>query len=272
MFRRTLCAIFASASLLSLPASASAKPLQPVSPWDLDYGQTQCIASRNYGDAAKPTTLAIRQSPNGETYEIVVLRPGPSPEFAEELKGAVDFGHGPLEAWLLHFGPQKTKADLYQFRISAADMAQARSADKITLRIPGTPEMSFALASMPQLLDGLEACTADLKRYWNMGGEKSGLIAKPARGDLRDLFNSSDYPDAAIAQDQEGDAQYLLLVDEKGKVAGCQVLLASGVPMLDAMGCAVIQERGGFTPALDKSGKPVRSTVVTPKVRWRLSG
>jgi hypothetical protein len=272
MFKHSVWAVLASTSLFFVPNAAAARPLQPAGPWDLDYGLTQCIASRNYGDAAKPTTLAIRQSPNGETYEIVLVRQGPRPEYAEELKGSVDFGHGPIEAWLLHFGPEKPEANLYQFRISAAQMAQGRSADTVRLEIPGMPDVSFGLASMPQLLDGLDACTADLQRYWNMDGEKDGLIVRPARGDLHGLFNSGDYPAEAIHRGQEGDSQYLLLVDEKGKVAGCQVLLASGVPVLDVMGCAVIQERGGFTPALDKSGKAVRSTVVTPKIRWQLSG
>lgn len=272
MFRRTLRTILASASLLSLAGPTAARPLQPVGPWDLDYGETQCLASRNFGNAATPTTLAIRQSPNGATYELVVLRPGPPPDYAEELKGSVDFGQGPIAAWLLHFGSQKTKANLYQFRISAAEMSQARSANSATLDVAEIPEMSFQLASMSQLLNGLDACTADLKRYWNMDGERNGTIAKPAKGDLRDLFSWSDYPSEALNHSQEGDSRYLLLVDENGKVAGCQVLLASGVPALDAMGCAVIQERGRFTPARDKAGKPVRSTVVTPRVRWQLGG
>lgn len=69
---------------------------------------------------------------------------------------------------------------------------------------------------------------------------------------------------------QEGDAQFLLLIDENGKVAGCHVLIASGVPALDAMGCSVIRNRARFKPAVDSAGKPTRSTVVTPKVSWRL--
>ena len=269
MFRSVSTALI-SASFLALPQPASARSLQAVGPWDLDYGQAQCIASRNYGDAAKPTTLAIRQSPNGETYEILLVRQTPPPEYAEELQGSVDFGHGPLRAWLLHYRPSSGKLNIYQFRIPATAMAEGRTASEVSLKIPGMPDVGFQLASMPQLLDGLEACTADLKHYWNMDGEKNGAIAKPARGDLRDLFSSGDYPWQALNNRQEGDSQYLLLVDEKGKVAGCQVMLASGVPALDAMGCAVIQERGRFTPALDPNGKPVRSMVVTPKVRWQL--
>jgi hypothetical protein len=34
----------------------------------------------------------------------------------------------------------------------------------------------------------------------------------------------------------------------------------------------VIQERAKFTPATDKSGKPVRSTVITPPINWRVEG
>jgi TonB family protein len=266
---RSVSTTFVSAALLTLPGPASARTLQAVGPWDLDYGQAQCIASRDYGDAAKPTTLAIRQSPNGETYEILLARRSPAPDFAEELQGSVDFGRGPIKAWLLHYRTKTGKLDIYQFRISAAEMAQARSAAAVTLHLEGMPDLAFELALMPQLLDGLGTCTADLKRYWNADGEKNGLIIKPARGDLRDVFRSDDYPAEALNRGQEGRAQYLLLVDEKGKVAGCQVLLASGVPVLDAMGCAVIQTRARFTPAFDRTGKPVRSMVVTPPVQWQ---
>ena len=269
MLRCEIMVLASSAIVLSAPP-ASSESLQPAGKWDLDYGETQCMATRNFGDAAHPTTLAIRQSPNGETYEILVARSGEAPEYAEELQGSVDFGHGPIKAWLLHFRPSSSKLNVYQFRISAEEMGQSRSATSVRLRMAGVPDEEFRLEAMPELLKGLDACTADLKHYWNMGGEKDGVIAKPPKANIRALFSSpDDYPSEALNLAQEGDAQYLLLVDEKGKVAGCQVLLASGVPVLDAMGCVVIQTRARFTPARDSSGRPVRSTVITPKVRWR---
>ena len=271
MFRR-VCVIFASASLALSGATASGEPLQPVRKWDLNYGDTECLAFRDYADAANPTTLAIRQSPNGETYEMLVVRKGRAPQDAEELQGSVDFGQGPIKAWLLHYQPTGSKLDLYQFRIPAADMVQARSAATVTFHIEGRPDIGFGLASMPQLLDGLRACTTDLARYWNADGEKNGTIATAARGDVRSAFSSDDYPAEALDRRQEGATQFLLLIDDKGKVAGCQVLLASGVPALDAMGCIAIQKRARFTPARDSKGKPVRSMVVTPKVKWQLAG
>lgn len=271
MFRRIVCPVVASAVILALPAPALAQPLQAVSPWDLDYAETQCIASRKYGDPADPVTLAIRESPNGETYEIFVARKYRVGETALEEQTTVDFGNGPIKAWALFYDNAQKTFNVHQFRISAADMARARSASSVSLNFRGSTDLAFQLASMPQLLDGLETCTADLKRYWNMGDEKAGQFAKQSRGDLRSIFSSDDYPSEAVSRDQEGKGQYLLLVDEKGKVAGCQVLLPTGVPILDAMACAVIQTRAKFSPARDKSGKPVRSTVTTPPIKWELS-
>jgi periplasmic protein TonB len=60
----------------------------------------------------------------------------------------------------------------------------------------------------------------------------------------------------------------ILLINEAGKVAGCDVLTPSGIPALDIMGCQVIRSRAKFTPAVDANGKPVRSTVVTPPIVW----
>lgn len=204
--------------------------------------------------------LAIRPSPNAETYEILVARQSRAPAYAEELQGSVDFGRGPIKAWLLRYGSSAKKLDIYQFRIRASEMAQARPARSVTLRIDGAPDFAFTLEAIPALLSGLEACTADLKNYWNMDGEKDGRIAKPAKGDVRGVFTANDYPAEAQNRSQEGKAQFLLLIDAKGKVAGCQVLLASGVPALDAMGCSVIQQRAKFKPAVDPKSARIRST------------
>jgi hypothetical protein len=267
---RIVASAVAAASLFLIPQQTAAEPLQPIGKWDLDYAVAQCAALRNYGNPDHPVTFMIRPSPIGDTYEILVARKDTSPEFAEELEGTVDFGAGPIKAWLLHFRSQSQHLDVYQFRISAAEMAQARSATSVILRIRNAPDFAFSLASMPQLLDGLATCTADLKQYWNMGGEKDGRIATPATGNVRHLFSPDDYPTEAMSRHQEGRAQFLLLVDEKGKVAGCHVILASGVPVLDAMGCAILLERAKFTPALDRSGKAVRSTLTTPPVQWQI--
>lgn len=269
MSSRTALAILTMFVLVT-GTPAYSEVLHPVRNWVVDYREDQCVAYRDYGSPEKPITLGVRPAPNGETYELMVARPRSGPDFATEQKGAVDFGRGPINAWLLNYGGRHSKSDVYQFRISAAEMEQSRVAKTVTLRPASAPDFTFELRSMPELLKGLQDCTADLKRYWNMDGEKDGRVATLSKGDVRSLFTANDYPQEASERNQEGEARFLLLVNEKGAVAGCHVLQPSGVPILDAMGCQVIRQRARFTPARDAHGKAVRSTLVTPTVIWRM--
>lgn len=251
-------------------AAPSRPPLSSSGAWVLDYGETQCLASREYGTTENPLTFGIRPAPNGESYELLVGRARYGPEFAEEFEGSVDFGSGRITAWLLHYGGKGKKISLDLFRVSSADMAQARASKSVTLHTKGGPNVSVELANMPALLKGLEDCTADLKRYWNMDSPEKDKIATVSKGDVRSIFRDTDYPAEAMKNRQEGRVQFLLLIDEHGKVAACHVLQASGVPVLDGMGCQVIAQRAKFTPALDQRGKPIRSSVVTPDIVWRI--
>lgn len=125
---------------------------------------------------------------------------------------------------------------------------------------------------MPALLDALQKCTADLQQYWNMDKKTAPRLKNDARGDLRSIFSPNDYPTEAIAKSQGGTVQYQLLVDESGAVAGCDVRVQSGVPILDVVGCEVIKQKLKFSPAIDMNGKPVRTVVTTPPIVWRMSG
>lgn len=269
MFSRVALAIFATLTLIA-GAPALADVLHPLRNWVVDYREEQCVAYRDYGSPEKPITFGVRPAPNGETYELLVARPRSGPDFATEQKGTVDFGRGLIKSWLLNYGGRQSKSDIYQFRISAAEMDQSRNANTVTLRPESAPDFTFELRSMPELLKGLQECTADLERYWNMDGEKDGRVATLSKGDIRSLFTADDYPREALHRNQGGESRFVLLVNEKGAVAGCHVLQPSGVPILDAMGCQVIRERAKFTPARDVHGKPVRSTLVTPTVIWRM--
>lgn len=264
---------FLAAALLVFTASSlpAAPPLlDPQGPWVVDYADTQCSASRRYSLPDGPVVFAIRPAPNGETYELLLGRERSGPRFAEELEGSVDFGRGPIKAWLLHFGARGKKVDIYTFRISAADMASASSAVRVTLRSGRAPDVLLKLDNMTALLSGLRDCTKDLMTYWNFNGEATGAIAVKATGSLVGIFSDSDYPSEALQNSQEGKSVFLLLIDEKGAVAGCHVEKPSGVPILDARSCQVIRERLKMKPAKDGQGRPVRSALITPPISWSM--
>ena len=248
-------------------ASATAPVLQPVDNWSLDYGETQCTAARSFGTPSDPVTLGIVPSLSGKSYRLLVSVPRKGPRFAEESRGTVDFGRGPISSGVLYYGGGGVRLSVYQFRVSAEDLGQARAAGTITLRPRSRAEFTFALSQMPTLLDWLPKCTSDLQRYWNSEGQGIAVPEAPVR-DIRSLFTPADYPTQAFARHEQGAAQYQVLVDEKGRAAGCDLLVSSGAPALDSTGCELITERAKFKPARDSGGRPVRSVWTTPPVTW----
>lgn len=215
------------------------------------------------------TVFAILPSVSGRSFDLFVSVEQKGPTYAEEEPGSVDFGHGEMRSWRLHYAGKSGRFNTYQYRLSAAQMEQARSASLVRVRVDGGNVYAFALSAMPALLDGLIKCTADLQQRWHYGSAASGTARSPA-GDVRHLFSPSDYPAEAVQRDQQGTAQYELLVDETGAVARCDVLSPSGVPALDWMGCHVIKERAKFRPAVDKHSIPIRGVLTTPPISWIL--
>ena len=146
----------------SVPSSALAtgSPLTATKPWDLDYGETQCTALREYRGPNGPVTLAIVPAPNGGSYALLVTYKGKFSRFAEESAGSVIFASSPITAWALKYGIGDLT--LYQFRLSSTDMLQAISAPTVTIQAKGGFDITFALDNMRDLIGGLQKCTADL--------------------------------------------------------------------------------------------------------------
>src|SRR5690348_2619016 len=195
MLGRVVCASL----LLVLSASARADdavPLSPVGKWNVDYAVTRCTAARSFGNASDSIILGIIPSINGGTYELLVSRPKRGPALADELNGSVDFGRGPIKSLLLYYGAKGTSYSTYRYRISAAEMQQARSARTVTLHASGREDYAFLLTDMPAVLDTLQNCTTDLQQYWNMGAKNSTATEKNkgSHGRLRTLFSGDDYP------------------------------------------------------------------------------
>ena len=271
---RVICRAGLSLAALCVCAGPiQAEPLQPAGKWVVDYAITQCSASREFREGDSPVIFGIIPMPNEQGYELIISAGGFGPQPPVEMEGLYGYGgftDPPSKTWVINFR-MGSKQSGYRFHLTAKEMEKARSASSIWLRVDKSKfVMTIPLSSVGGILQALHACVADLQRYWNTDGEKDGRIAVSSKGDLRSLFSWRDYPEEALTRHQEGSAQYLLLVDETGKVAGCQLLEASGVPAIDMMGCQVIRERAKFKPALDAHGTPVRSTVVTPPVSFRM--
>jgi hypothetical protein len=254
-----------SAVMWSSTASSSpAQPLQPVDKWDLNYGDTQCMAARSYGDAGSPLILGIVPSLNDTYFKVMVSVPHRGPAYAKESRGTVDFGRGAISSDLLHYSKSGVKQSVYQFSLSAAEMAQAEEAAVVTVK-SDDGSYSFSLSAMPQLMSALRKCSGNLRQYWKM----HAATAPDPIADIHSLLKQKDFPTEAQRMKPTSSLQYELMIDEKGKVAGCEIVAPSGAQVLDETGCQIIAGSAKFRPATDASGKPVRSEWVTPPLAWK---
>jgi hypothetical protein len=262
---------FALLACLLLPGPASAAPrppLQPIKGWTLDYGETACTALRTYGSKEAPVTLAFRPSPNGKVVRLVVARSGRA-SAAYHFDLAADLGTIPVKTTGLQFGSSDRKKKIVWINFRRDQLEGFRRSAVLALRGGQDVDERFALPGIAAVLDRLDECNADLRKYWNTGNGAPPL-SKPATPlrPLHEYFSSSDYPDQAVQEFAGGVSAVMMMVDETGKLKDCLVEQTSGIASLDAMTCYVLLDRARFNPALDASGKPVRS-VLTTRVKWK---
>jgi hypothetical protein len=258
----------AAAALALAGAASPPAPRQPTKGWIVDYGESACTALRTYGSEAEPVTLAFRPSPNGTVVRLILARPARPPSQADQFKVALNVAPPSPRTTGLRFG-RDGKSEIVWINARRSDLEGLRSAGEIA--ISGGPlEEHFALPGIGKVLDALDTCNADLRRYWNVG-EHGAAVATPAAPlkPLTRYFSSDDYPAEAANLSQGGRSVVMMMIDEAGKLKDCLVEETSGIATLDAMTCIVLRERARFRPAADSAGRPVRS-VLTQSVVWRI--
>ena len=96
--------------------------------------------------------------------------------------------------------------------------------------------------------------------------------AQSAKGDLRTLFTTDDYPASALAANAEGTSQAQLTIGPTGAVVSCNIIRSSGNASLDSATCNILRRRAKFSPARDNEGNATTDTITTPPIVWRLEG
>ncbi|MEQ7873156.1 TonB family protein [Sphingomonas sp. ASV193] len=241
-------------------AAGATAPLTPVGQWIVDYNEVGCFASHKYQGGTDSETLALKYSPGGHVVQALVVEPGNDSHQAEQSTGfiQIDGGKSVIKRFLVYgvktaTGSSKMRSTL----LGDAEIAQLPAARSLTLAWSGE-RREFTLANMAPLTKAMSECIADLREYWNMD-EQSGATIRPTLvGKIGNYISSSDYPDIATHNLNEGTSEILLLVDESGKVRGCFNESTTGFAALDGQACAAA-ERIRFTPPHDPAGKPMRS-------------
>jgi TonB family protein len=252
-------------------AATAAEPTAPKAPtgkWTVNFADNQCLASREFGTADQPLTLAIKAPVRGDVLQLAVLKGSRGPLSPQQLNGKLRLGDSPAKATsALVFSGMEGKRRIYLYNLASAEVAGWGGGGALALEAGGLNE-TLAVTGLAPLLKILRECADDLGKHWNYAGEGAPQKVRTGpRATLAHLFSSDDYPSAAYNQNQQGTVGVVLLVNEKGRVADCTLVQTSGIAVLDAQTCAIIQQRARYTPAVGLDGKPAKA-VDSARIRW----
>jgi len=267
--------------LIAAPAAAPAAPLEPTGKWHLFYQESTCIAERHFGDHA----LSFQPSPLGKTMRLVIVAPGRVTR-TRQLDSLIELSDGgpPIKSSSLVYGTSRKGVRGITTILPTAEAERVSRSRWLRIATLGTSPKSkrmspsgspifsgeYAIGSTTSLSRELAKCLTDLQRHW---GIVDGNLPKPAKNaelSLKGIFKSDDYPEDAFNANQTGATEFLLMIDEQGRLIDCEIAKTSGVASIDGMGCQVILARAKAKPAFDAAGKPVKS-IYSTAVHWRFS-
>jgi hypothetical protein len=221
---RSVTGFLALALAAFCAGSAAAEPRSPTAKWNVNFGDAQCVAHRDYGTSTAPLRLVLKAPPVGDVMQVAVMRAGGS-SLPQQVEATVTIGQRPpLKTNLLMYTPKASKERLYLLNMPSADFSSLRQAKTLSVRSEGLNE-TFALSEMEPLLKVVDNCVADLRRVFNIGPTRTDSVGltRRAKTNLAKLFSDADYPDVAVRKDQSGRVGFALLIGDDGRVADCTI-------------------------------------------------
>lgn len=276
---------------LSTPALAAqdSLPLQPVSPWNLDYAQEECRLIRTFGSGDDQFVLRIARGGTIGTVDMVLAgkglprlasRVGVKLTLAPQATGAEANGYSMSV-------PGRPERFLRWFDTSLRFLDQAAPVQTIGIEAGDKFAVSLNATQFAAAMTALQTCYVDLLKGWGVDDasiERIVAVRSPdgrslnevtaqrvgrpmPKGNMASWVTANDYPTEALRQELGGVVIVVLALDPAGTPEKCHVAVSSKVPVLDAQTCAVLMRRARYQPVNDASGNPLRAVTVE-RVRW----
>lgn len=231
------CSLFLAAVAFVAGAPARSAPPIPTGPWNVNYDDEQCVASRTYGEPEKPIYLVLKPSPAGGVMRLLVSRRGGGS--VAQASATIRLGDGaPIKTQMLAYGEPQKRQRVIAANLSMNEFKRQSGASAIQI---SSPELSqrFDTPGLAKVVAALDECLIDLQQFWHVNPEQTARVPQSAGSGapLVGLFSASDYPMIAVVNSQGGSVKVGVLVDESGRVADCSVEETSDVASLDTMTC-----------------------------------
>jgi hypothetical protein len=246
-------------------AAEQTQLLQPLSQWELVPSDTECRVERSYGDSAKPVFLGIQESPSRKSFRLIVSATSKENPVLDEMPGWISSSGAPIERWALH-SVNSAGSRIDTFGLTAPEMTKLAVGSIVSLRVNGAGDGDFVLTGLPGALNELSQCVTRQRLEWR--GDEPDTPAtgiKGPRANVRAPFINAT-PAWVRLRLHPGAVQFIALVDETGKIAGCDVYETAGAPMMEELGCELLQKDVVAEPARDRAGKGIKDSFVTPKI------
>ena len=263
-------ALFAAA----LAAAAPPRPIPvatPVAKWVVDFAPEHCTASHTYMADGAELVVAIQPVPTRDTATLLIQAPRKLTTWESEA-AEVHIGSDRIElGGRVRAEPVvKPGFSRYVIGLKRENYEKLLATGRLTFNGQHL-RAQFNLQNLAALSKVLAQCNRTLLESWGLPADAQAALASfPEPKNPSAIFNPNDYPNRAANRGAIGEVHALTSVDSAGRVTGCRIMRSSGHADLDEATCEAIRKRGRFSPALDRTGKPMASPYLFT-TRWLVS-
>lgn len=247
--------------------ASPALPLQSGTPWQVDYGKTECRLVRNFGEGDQQASIQISRSGPLSLFNLAIHVPWISRN-ADLRMAKLKFDGA--DEWTQMLPGKTTSTEGRTFLIFprlpwsfwSVLIEQVAANQPVVLRLRiANQEIALNLQKMKALTAQLDKCEDAMMANAGLDGPtlRSLKDAPAAIGSPLDWLRQEDYPPAMLRLDQSGGVLVRLGINETGKVTDCQIMEALGDEAFRKQTCDKLILRARFKPALSAAGTPVKS-------------
>ena len=253
-----MTAVLAAVAQGATPPVAGS-PLLPTGKWTVEYADSMCLLSREYGTDAGKLSLGFRNIPLSTSTDIVLIISHVADGRSDQIgKGVLTIGPSGRKIagdYKIQRQTSSPESSVLTMSIPTAELDDIAKSETITVSALNRPSRTLALQGNIKALAALKSCNDDLLREWKIDPAESDLVAEPPKARPSTWLANDDYPTAA--KGAQGKVTAVFTVGLDGLVNDCRVVISSGTAVLDTSACRIIVDRMRYTPAIGKDGKPI---------------
>lgn len=269
-------------------AAAFASPVQAASlkkngAWVATNEVDGCHLTANFGTGRQVVTAQLTRYQPGEPFELRLIGSGLlAPRRITITK--LNFGLGATDRAPTMVGVTvnrptliipSVRLDGWRARTAFDSMPAISPGDEarvnaLTFEVHNGERYQLELGSMQRPMAALRECTDRLVAHWGYDpGQQARLQRRVTpTNETGTWLGQTDFPPDALKARENGIVHFRLDVGESGQVLGCHVIARTEPNSFADTTCRLVTQRATLLPALDESGKPIRSYHVQT-VRWQ---